>query len=361
MMESMHVPSSVILLLLLVGSLISCDESMVEQSTTPEEITVKEPRLKSMVSTAFLTEQFGPDSATFEERVSITYDTTGRVIDRKQYIIDSTILYKHQYYVQARDTLIEVVKDINNVYRPRIEYDTTKYLNDLVIERTFIRSYRFRSTPNGREEEYPIPTKVYYTYDEAGILVSTRTLHDGTENYCTYTYDSADILLAQTFTRAHTDSVYYEQKYFYNEKGLKVKQTETSFAGDSILGQYVRYYRYNEADSLAYQSWYRDGKNFAIYQYTYDEFGRKLAELIYNDGSGDSTLLAMQTHYYYNAEEQLALISILGHKNEPMRTTYFFYNADGYKVEERRYTHTIDTDGQKYMTRLVTRFRYEFF
>jgi len=378
--------------LLLCCCLTSCEEPVVEQPAVVEDITEEKPRLKSMISTAFLTEHFGPDSATFEEQVNVTYDTAGKVIDRKQYILDSTILYKHKYYVQEGDTLVEVVKDINNVYRPRVEYDTIKYLNDLMVESTFIRSYRFRSTPSGREEEYPIPTKVFYTYDDAGVLITTRTLHDGKERGCIYTYDSTNTLIAQTCSEKDSNETFYEkqdthdnkglktrqsetfyedgdeqisnqyiQEYFYNDKGLKVRQTETSYVGDSISGQYVRHYRYNDIDSLAYQSWYRNGKNFAIYYYEYDELGRKLAELIYNDGNGDSTQLAMQTHYYYNTKDQLALISILGHKNEPMRTTYFFYDAEGYKVEERRYTNTIDVDRQKYMTRLVTKYQYAFY
>jgi hypothetical protein len=349
---------------------------------------LEKPQLKKVISTSYLTEHFGPDSSTFEERIILSYDTTGKLTDKKQYILDSTILYKHQYHFQKGDTLIEVTMDINNVYRPNLEYDTIKYLNGLVIERTSISSYRYHHTPNGSEKRFPIPTKVFYQYDTNGMLVSTRTFHDGKERLCTYAYDINHNLSDQTCIEHKDHSIFYEKRhvfnrskqkikqaetfhnddsrkyveeYFYNEKGLKIRQTETSFTNDTVSGQYVRYYKYNEQDSMSYQSWYRDGKNFAIYNYEYAENGSLISELVYNDGSGDSTFLAMQTHYYYNSENQLKLISILGHHREPMRTTYFFYDTAGNKVEERRYTHTIDTDKQKYLTRLVTKHYYEFY
>ncbi len=397
MNESLRLIKKAIQVLFVFVLLYSCSsevpqKSIEDQKSVNSNQELEKPRLKRMISTSYLTEHFGTDSSTFEERIILSYDTAGKLTDRKQYILDSTVLYKHQYHFQEGDTLIEVIKDINNVYRPNLEYDTIKYLNDLVIERRFISSYRYHHTPNGSEKKFPILTKILYQYDTSGILISTRTFHDGKERLCTYAYDVNHNLSTQTCIELPDHSVFYEkwhvfnqgeqkikqaetfhtddsngnprkyvEEYFYNRKGLKVKQTETSFTDDSISGQYVRYYKYNEQDSMSYQSWYRNGKNFAIYNYTYDQQGNLLSEQIYNDGNGDSTFLAMQTHYYYNSENQLKFISILGHHREPMRSTYFFYDKEGNKVEERRYTHTIDIDKQKYLTRLVTKYQYEFY
>ncbi len=317
-------------------------------------------KVKRSVSISYITDSFSPENLVFEEKVIRTFDTSGNMIDMKQYIIDSTILYQHNFQKYHGDTLLKLERGIGNVFKPKIETDTLKFLNDLIIERTSIRTHRIIYN-NGVRNEVPIPTQVLYEYDEMKRLISSTQYHDQTINKCSYTYNENDQLTLKECSYDDTSKVNYIEKRYYNKNGLKNKQIESSYKGDSITSEYKRYYKYDTRDSLIYQSWYINGRNFLIYNYKFNEKGQKLTEYIFNDSSGDSTLLAMQNYYYYDEKGNLKMSSIIGVNGDPMRTMLYSYDNEDNLIEERRFNHTIDLDKRAVLTRLLTKHYYEYY
>ncbi len=323
--------------------------------------SIDQRKIKSITSTSFITKYFSPDSLVFENKVIQYFDTLGQFTEMRKFIIDSTILYEHHFQKYMGDTLLKIEKRIGNVYKPKIEIDTSKYWNGNIIEKKLTSTYRYNTDKNRNEIEIPLPTRVFYEYDKNGKLKSTKELHDKNIYQCTYTYNNNNQLEVISCRNSNNSKNTFIEKIYYNKRGLKIQKTETSYENDKVLSQYKRLYKYDLKDSLIYQSWYRDGETFLIYKYTFNEQGDKLAEKIYNDSSGDSTLLAMQYLYYYDKNNNLKLVSILDKNRAPMQAKFYFYNKEGSLFEERQFTHSIDLNKRAALTRLVTKYFYEYY
>jgi len=114
-------------------------------------------------------------------------------------------------------------------------------------------------------------------------------------------------------------------------------------------------------DSLIYQSWYRNRTNFSIYNYKFNNKSQKTAEYVFNDSSGDSTLIAQKHFFYYDEKDNLKMISIIGKNGDPISTKLFSYDNNNNKIEERKISHYINLDKQAVLTRLVTEYHLEYY
>jgi hypothetical protein len=350
-----------IVFLLISVFILGCKQKQGESILEKKEISLNKEnkKIKSIISTSYLTEVFSPDSSVFEEKIIKYFDTVGQLVEIKQYIIDSTILYRHQFQEYQGDTLFKIEKNIRNVFKPNTLTDTLKFADDLIVESIKTTNFRYTNI-SGKDIETPISTKIVYEYDEEKRLARTTQYHDGTICQCNYSYNENNLLVEKECKWANSPNRLYMETLFYNDKGLAIDKRETTFENDSIIGCYQRLYKYNEQDSLSYQSWYHDGKNFLIYDYEFNEKGQKISEYIYNDSSGDSTRLIEQTLYHYNEKDNLTMVSCLAINKDPIYTIYYFYDDNNNVIEERRVSHTIDIDRRSYETRKVTRHYYEY-
>jgi len=338
-----------------------CTHTKNDNSVENEEISTNQnnKKIKSITSTCYYTKVFSPDSLVFEEKIIKYFDTSGQLIEMKQYIVDSTILCTHKFQEYKGDTLLKIEKRIQNVFKPNLIIDTFKFVNNLMIES--IRAYNFRHTTiRGKTIETPIPTRIFYEYDEKKRLKTTTQYFDETICQCNYSYNESNELVEKACKWLDSPNRTYKENLYYNERRLKIKQTETSFNNGVVIGEYKRFYKYNQLDSLSYQSWYHDEHNFLIYNYIFNEKGQKISGYTYNDGKGDSTRLTGQTLYHYNEKDNLTMVSCLTINKDPIYTTYYFYDDNNNVIEERKISHTIGIDRQSYETRKVTRYYYEY-
>ncbi len=318
-------------------------------------------KLKLLTTISFSVKSFSADSLVFNEKIIKNFDTLGQIVEMKRYIVDSTILYEHHFQKFVRDTLLKIEKRIGDVYKPKLEIDTLKYFNGLLIEKKTTTGYRYSSN-NGEDKGTPIHVKTSYKYDKKKRLISTSELSDGIINYCTYSYNENNQLVLKTCKNSDLSKKYlYTEKLYYNEKGLKIKQTETTFRNGSTIDEYKRFYNYNMHDSLIYQSWYRNGNNFLIYNYKFNNKGQKIAEYCLNDNSGDSTVISMKTFYYHDKKDNLKMISVVAKNGELKVKKIFSYDNNNNKIEETKISNYIDSDNRAVQNKIVTKYYYEYY
>ncbi len=321
----------------------------------------KQRIIKSIISRSFIYNYFSSDSLVFEDKVIQYFDTLGQFVEMRKYAIDSTRLFEHHYQKLLGDTLLKIDERIGDVFKPKMEIDTAKYLNDNIVERKSTSTYSYDIDKNGNEIEIPIPTRVFYEYGKNGKLKSTKELNDKNIYECTYTYNSNNQLEIISCRNSNSSKNSYVERVYYNKKGLKIQKTEASYKNDRVVSQYKRLYKYDVMDSLIYQSWYRDGINFIIYNYGFNKQRQKLTEELYNDSSGDSTQLSQQSLYLYDKKGNLKEFLIVGKNGEPIQTILYFYNKDENLLEERKFTHLIDADKKAVLNRRITQYYYEYY
>lgn len=347
--------------------LYGCTPSTSETETT-EEIDTSESvmpkkskeKIKTVTATTFRTNRFAPDKFDFEKRVIQSFDSLGNVFETKEFLLDSTILHKHFYNEYHGDTLYKIKKERSNVYNPHTTTNTSKLLNDKVIEETITNISGV--IQNGKEiVNIPTPAKIVYEYDSQNRLKSTVQEKGGSLYSCNHTYNSRNQLVSKS-CEGDKSSVYpYEERYEYNSKGLKIKQTETSYSDHKAVVEYKRYYQYNADDSLIFESWYRNGNNFLVTNFEFNEKGQRTAEFTYDGTGGGRLILALKHYYYYDWNGNLKMHLILGNNGDPVRTTLFAYDADNNLIQERRYTHSIESDKRAVRSRITTQYRYDFY
>ena len=96
----------ILIALLILGCNNSKEHSNELANAVPEKSVKRE--VKSSIAISYITDSFSPENLVFEEKVIQTFDTSGKLIEMKQYIIDSTILYQHNfhqglYFLQNRE------------------------------------------------------------------------------------------------------------------------------------------------------------------------------------------------------------------------------------------------------------------
>ncbi|RFC53401.1 hypothetical protein DXU93_13285 [Brumimicrobium aurantiacum] len=320
-----------------------------------------EQKIKSITQVSFITKKFSPDSMVFNDKTIRYYDTLGKLIERQYFIIDSTQIFEHSYQIKKGDTLLKIDQQRSNFYTPKITIDTATYINGKLIEEVKNSLTRYTHTVDGEETEVQIPVRTMYHYNDQNQLISTDQKKEKNIYHCDYIYDSLGLLIEKNCSDEQNELNHYTEQKLYNANGLKIKQFERSYQKDSIVAEYKRFYNYNSKDSLIAQSWYRNGKNFLIYNYEYNDKNQKIAEYAYNDSSGDSTFLALQTFFYYDENDLLKMKSILGQDNSPIQINLYNYDSHGNKTEESRFTYSIDKERNKNVNKLMTRYRYEIY
>lgn len=342
-------------------------DTAVPEFVTDEEITSDLPpkeakkKIKIITATTLRSKIFAPDRFDFEKRTIQNFDSLGNLIEMKEFIVDSTILYRHQFQEYHGDTLFKMEKNIGNVYKPKMRIDTSKFLKGRIIEQTTTNIYQTSIDSEGENREVPIPTRLVYEYDNQQRLKSTIQNHNGTIYSCNLTYNSKNQLVTKS-CEGDKSSIYpYEERYNYDRKGLKLEQTETSYSDRKAVVEYKRYYQYNSDDSLIFESRYRNGDNFLIANYEFNQKGQRTADFIYDGSGGSPVTLSLKHYYYYDWDGNLKMHVILGNNGDPVRTTLFTYDDENNLIQERRYTHSIDMDKRAVMTRMVTRYRYVFY
>ncbi len=134
--------------------ILGCEPSVhnIPKADNKTSQTRENRRVKTITSISFLTNSFSPDSLIFEEKVIKHFNPSGQLIESEQYIIDSTILYKHQIQKHLGDTLYKIEKDIGNVFSPMLTIDTFKFVNSLLVESKTTNSYNHVITSDGNDE-----------------------------------------------------------------------------------------------------------------------------------------------------------------------------------------------------------------
>lgn len=121
-----------------------------------------------------------------------------------------------------------------------------------------------------------------YTYDDAGMILSTVSVTASAVINTSYTYDGSGNLISQ-LQQNQTDGTYQRKDFVYNEVGYVVR--ESTYSAEDVLDGYVEI-TYTNDDTVKTLTYYGgDGEPTGeVVVETYDENGNKILEITTMDG-----------------------------------------------------------------------------
>ncbi len=173
-------------------------------------------------------EEFHPRRA-YVNRITYSYNKRGRIVEKVEYLDDSTVLFVHRYKYNKNGQITEYSKiNANHVVyeRHRYTYDTYGLLTTLVV----------------KDLEHQ---DVYrYAYDSNGSITEEQhLLDDVVVGEKRYTYELLGRPTSLVFQSGDADNIAFYHSYEqHQEQSFRLEQEIVTDRDGSVLGRYISSY-----------------------------------------------------------------------------------------------------------------------
>ena len=312
-----------------------------------------------------------------------TYSEDGKLATYTIVSSDETLVYTLVYEADGKTALATSPEDFENVYRftfdengkiaseetlsgsevtYRLDFDENGYI---VMETMYFRGMAIEyetfyddgiavitcDLPNAateltvtyNEAGYPISlegqqlTNEYwnkYTYNNKMLCVTANFMDGNYEYFYTFTYDDQDRMSGYVM---ESDDGIYEVSYDYDENGYKIRFEEKSFEHSGILSYaYVSVYEYDDKGRRVKTISYEDGDEETYvtkwtYTYTYNEADLLVLETATFTTSDDGFIADFKEFYEYDKAGRLTSYAMVEYNENG---AMIYKNATEYEYDE---------------------------
>ena len=318
------------------------------------------PRFKTKTESVYYRVSYSPDSSFFDKKTLFEYDSSGEQISQKVFIIDSTVLFSHHYFIRKSDTLYDIKFRLDNFYGETFDMDTSIFVDDKMVYTKKTSAYRIETRDGKESLKQPLPSYRYYEYSN-DTLIKIINEQDNKKSYEQFSYDNQGRIKQRLVTKDDEPEFKYLETYTYNPKRLKIAQSELSVRGDDTLGFYFRSYEYDSNDSLIVWENSRNGMMFLKETYVIDSLGKRRVKYSYSDTQGISKTPTGIINYYYDIKGRLAEKQWIRGNRDPFTSWHYFYNEHDLVQEIRRYSFTRYSEEKLALKTISQRYSYEYY